>query len=258
MAKPYFPNLEEVLLVLKSELPEGVYADDLANDSDTSKRSYSSSELRAMADMIAELYENLQDINSDLFASTVTEDGIGLWEKEMFSTAQDSMLPFATRKQNLIAKIRANGGISMPAIVDVVAALITPLGIPFEIITYCGMSSSGEGGWLLDESPLDEDTWLGYADPILGAGRDPGVTPLDCDLDYAAAGITEEVMEAIQQTAYTYEVLLYGNVPTDVLTRLDQQLTALEPARSTHRITNNAPAPIPASPSGSPAFPFGV
>lgn len=243
MAAQIFPEVETLLKILLSELPEGVYADDLADDADPAKRSVSSSEMRAAAQMLSNLYDNLSDVNSDKFISTITIGGLPYWEKQLFTSAQDSSQSFDTRKANLLAKIRANGGISLPAIHDVVAGVLGS--IPFEIITYCGMADDGNtGGWVLDQSPLDEGTFLGLLDPIRGAGRDPGIVPLDCNLNFGAAGISAQDLLDIQATAYTYEVRVFGNASSATLSLLDKQLTALEPARSAHVITNNAPAPI--------------
>ena len=87
-------------------------------------------------------------------------------------------------------------------------------------------------------------TYLGLIDPILGAGRDVGIVPLDCELDYAAAGISQDEMQEIQESAYTYEVKIFGNASAETLALLNKRLTAAEPARSTHIITNNATPPI--------------
>jgi len=245
VAKAFFPDVEQVLRILMDELPDGVYATDLANDPDTSKRSYSSSELRAAAMMFADLYSNLEQVNDDKFITTVTHEGLTPWEKELFAAAQDGSQPDSIRQQNLLAKIRANGGISLPAITAVVAGILTPVGLPFEIIAWDGPASDGTtGGWILDVSPLDQGTYLGLIDPLLGATREPGIVPLDCNLDYAAAGITQQEMQDIQKTAYTYEVKIYGHADANTLALLDKQLTELEPARSTHVITNDATPPI--------------
>jgi hypothetical protein len=257
--KPIFPGVEELLALLVAELPDGVYAADLANDADPAKRSYSSAELRAMANLLGDAYENLAEAYADKFISTVTPDGLAPWEKELFTSAQDATRSFEARKQNLLAKRRANGGISLPAIRAVVAGILDPVGLPFAIVAYSGQGSDGDlGAWILDESPLDRSTWLGLLDPLRGAGRDDGVTPLDCDLDYAAAGLTQQDLLDVQETAYRYEVRIFGSANSDTITLLDQQLTALEPARSDHKIVNNAPPPPDPNAAAEDDFSFGV
>jgi hypothetical protein len=242
MASPIFPSVEQVLDILMSEIPDGPYAKDRADDPDPDNRSYSSVELRAHSQMIANAYSNLQDVYSNKFITTVTPDGLADWEKDLFASAQDSNLPFSTRQQNLIAKIRAQGGISLPAIQNVISAILTPLGLPFQILPYGGEYNGTQYGvWVFEYSELGLDTYLGDLDPVIGARRD--MTPLDCALNYEAAGLTAQQLAEIQATAYTYEVQIYGDASAATLALLDKQLTAQEPARSTHIITNNATPP---------------
>lgn len=244
MSAPYFPSVEEFLTILMGELPDGLYATDRADDPDPSKRSASSSELRTQAQMLANLSTNLRDISENKFISTVNPSGLSPWELMLFGSAQNAAQSFDTRKQNLLVKRRALGGISLPAVSSVVAGILGPLGIPFEILPYSGQSNGTTfGAWILGSSSLGLDTWLALEDPILGTGLGPGLTPLDCSLDYAAAGLTAQDLANIQATAYTYELRIYGNADAATLATLDALLTAQEPGRSTHIITNNATPP---------------
>lgn len=250
MTAPFFPDVEQILTILMGELPEGVYATDRADDPNPDNRSNSSSELRTQSQMLANLYANLETIYLDKFATTVTSTGIGSWEKDFFSAAQDQALGFATRQQNLIAKIRANGGISLPAIANVVHAILDPVGLTFDILPLSGQNNGTVyGAWILGLSELGLDTYLAQLDPLIGTGLGVGQTPLDCSLNYAAAGLTAEQLLEIQATAYTYEVRIYGTADANTLAVLDKQLTALEPARSTHIIRNNATPPTLTPPS---------
>lgn len=240
-----FPDIEQVLDIVFSELPDGVYAQDRADNPDYNKRSVSSSELRAHAQMISDLYSNLQLINRDKFVSTVTPAGIPKWEKDLFGTVGDLSLSDLSRQQRLLAKVRAIGGISFPAISQLVHDILDPLALDFLIFPYCGMYN-GEtfSSWILDYSSLGLDTWLANRAPLEGAGLSP-CTPLDCSLNYAAAGLTAQDLLDIQATAYTYEIQIYGNADAGTLDVLDQQLTKYEPARSTHIIRNNSTRPSP-------------
>lgn len=244
MSAQFFPNIEQVLDVLMAELPDGPYPKDRADDPDPNKRSNSSAELRAHAQVFANLYSNLRVINQDKFISTVTQEGLARWEVELFAAIQDGALPYLTRQANLLAKIRAYGGISLPIIANVIHGLLDPLGLPFEIFPYSGQFNGMDyGAWIFGFSRLGLDTYLGLRDPLWGAQQD--FVPLDCSLDYAAAGITAQDLLDIQATAYTYEVQIYGNASAMTLSQLDLLLTQHEPARSTHVIRNNAPGPVP-------------
>lgn len=243
MSSPIFPGIEQILDILFAELPDGVYATDRADNPDVDKRSYSSSEIRAHAQIFANLYENLLNINRDKFLTTVTVDGLAPWEKELFASAQDSSKPFSFRQQNLISKWRSTGGISLPYISSIIHSILDPVGLTFEILPYSGQSNGVENGaWILNLTPLGKNSFLSARDPLFGEQQD--MVPLDCNLDYAAAGITAQDLADIQATAYTYEVQIFGNASAEVLSILNKQLTALEPARSTHVITNNASGPV--------------
>ena len=204
MANPIFLNVEQALSILQSELPNGVYASDRADNPNIEKRSYSSSELRTVAQIYSELYNNLQTIYEDKFLTTVQPDALTSWESNLFLTPQDSNLPFATRQANLITKYRATGGISYIYIYNLVASILNPVGLTFALISYSG---NPIGAWRLEVSELDLNTYLSEIDPIVGAIA--GKYNLDChfeintngDLangDPTVTGLIEEVTTNIQ------------------------------------------------------------
>ena len=240
---PYFLNVNEILELLLAELPDGVYAQDRANNVDVTKRSYSSAEMLAHATLLAGVSTAALGVYKNFFITTLTADGLGQWEKDYFGAIQDSSLTFTQRQQNLFAKFRATGGLSTPYITSVVSGILTPVGLTFEILPLSGQTNANglTGTWILGYSSLGLDTYLGALDPLIG--DQVGHTPLDCSLNYAAAGITADQLADIQKTAYSYEVRIYGNADAVTLSLLDSVLTKLEPARSTHIILNNATPP---------------
>lgn len=244
MTAPIFPNVEQIFDLLLGELPDNTYATDRSDDPDVTKRSVSSSEIRAHAQIYANLYDNLGDIYADKFVSTATVLGLGRWEKELFTEPQDPTQPPEVRRANALAQLRYIGGINYQAIYDLVSGVLTPLGIAFNVLPWNGcLGTPVPGAWILDETPLDYGTYLAARDPLWGAQRGVGLVPLDCNLNYAAAGITAQDLADIQTTAYTYEVQIYGNADAATLSKLDKRLTQKEPARSTHVIRNNIPIP---------------
>lgn len=239
MAGPKFLTEDEILQILKSELPDDLFAQDNANNPDPAKNSYSSSELRAAANAFANVYAGLQKRYNDKFITTATSSGLDDWANELFSSAQDSSLEVNQKRGNALAKLRASQGISYAGITALVSGVLDPLGIDFDVCTWSGLNN---GAWVLDESPLDLGTYLSQIDPI--EGMVAGNTALDCSGNYVAAGLTEEQYREIQQVAYTYEVRIYGTVDSVTLNLLDQLLTIAEGARSTHILQNNFPGSL--------------
>ncbi len=247
----YFPTVEEIFSLMFQELPAGVYAQDRANNANPNSNSTSSAELRAHAQMFANLYANLEVIYYDKFITTVSPAGLARWESDLFSTPPNIVgLTYAQRQANLLTQFRTEGSISYPTINAIIEGILGPQGLSYQLIQWngngpgVGGNPGITGGWILDVSILDVGTWLAALDPLRGAGRGVGIVPLDCSLNYAAAGLTEQDLIDIQTTAYTYEVQIFGNASAATLAQLNAALTAKEPARSTHVITNNATPPI--------------
>lgn len=175
MSNPIFPNIEQILNIILGELPANVFASDRADNTDISKRSYSSSELRAHAQIYGNLYLNLLDIYLNKFITTVQPDQISNWESDLFQNPVDSSLSFEQRVLNLLTKYRMTGGISYSYIYNLVSSILTPKGLPFIINVYGGLP---QGAWMLDYSPLDTNTYLSDISPL--AGNIIGQYDLDC------------------------------------------------------------------------------
>lgn len=199
MSYPIFPTVDQVMQILMGEIPQGVYATDLADNPDKTQRSFSSSEIRAHAAMFAQLEANLNTIFLDKFASTVTVGSINRWQKDYFIKPQDGSLPFSVQQARLIAKIQATGGLSYPYIYGQIFALLNPLGLTFDLLACTGTLP---GEWILDLSQLDVDTYLALMDPILGVN--PGGYSLDCNAILNLVGTTtfnNNTITAVNNTA---------------------------------------------------------
>lgn len=231
---PTFLNEEQNFSLIMSELPDGVYATDRADNPDPNKRSWSSSENRSWAKSFTDIYSNMKLVYLDKFITTASADGIALWEAVLFDAPVDATLDLETRRARCLAKYQYMGGISYPVIYALVASILTPIGVTFDIVTLNGARPGG--AWIFEVSHLGLDTYLVPMDPIRGNENNQA---LDCSLDYAGAGLTQQQLTDIQNTAYTYLVRITGTADPTTLAFLDQQLTALEPARSTHFIINN-------------------
>jgi hypothetical protein len=228
-----FGDLEKLVDLFLAELPEGMFAEDRADHPDPSKRSISSSDIRAQMKLLADAYVNMARIYDDKFPHLIGLEAARRWEKMVFPDPVDASRPLNERITDITTKLRLIGGISFLTIQSLVDTILGAEGLDYEIVNWSGLNG---GAWLFEESLLDVDTYLTLTDPILGkqVGQE-----LDCDLDYQAAGLTLDQLIGIQRTAYTYEVRIKGNATLAVIARLDRELTKFEPARSTHIITNN-------------------
>lgn len=227
---PTFATTEQIFDLIASELPENMFSQDRADNPDYTKRSVSSAEIRAYAQLIEDLYTNLKAIYDDQTILTASETAIPRWEKMLFAESQDSGQSYQVRVSNLVSKIRANGGISFQVIYDILSGLFVGTGLAFDLVTLNGNNG---GAWILDESILDVSTYLSEIDPINYAN-------LGCDFSSYPPGVLEQV----QRVAYTYQVRVYGHANDALIARINQVCTDFEPARSTHEILNDFPGPI--------------
>lgn len=203
MAQPIFPGIEDIMTILLGEMPAGPYAQDRADNPNTMLRSISSSEIRAHAQVFANLYANLQDIDQNKFLTTVNPDEIGNWEQELFTTVVDTSQSFATRQQNALSKYRARGGLSYPYIYSIISSVLTPLGLTFDLVTYNCFNSGTDGVWILDMSLLDVGTYLGLDDPLTGAVQNSPYI-LDCNAIINVTGTTTNgspIITAVESTS---------------------------------------------------------
>jgi hypothetical protein len=234
---PNFGNVEKLFDLIASELPEGMFAQDRADSATPAKRSISSSEIRAHATLLNDLYLQLKRVYDDktiLDAAVnpiVSLESVPRWERMLFAEIQDSGQTYAVRVANILAKIRASGGISLPVIRDIVSGLFEGTGLTFEIVTWSGMNG---GAWILDESLLDVSTYLSAVDPNDYWNLNPDGSDWPSPEIYADA----------QDVAYRYELRIFGHADDALMARLEKVLTEFEPARSTHTIFNDFPGPI--------------
>lgn len=226
---PTFLDRAKVYRLLQRELPEGVYADGPAS------AYFSTADNDSVAGIAASGYQNLSLIYDNYFPQSAVAK-LYEWEIAVFGAPSTSLLTILERQQRLLDKLRDGHGISFDDIVSQLEAIFLNTGLEFDLVTWSG-SQGGGGAWIFEDCSLDVDTYLGAMSPIRGAN-------LDCSLDYVAAGLTAAQLQAIQETAYTYEVRIIGHADASFLTELDATLTAIEPARSTHYIYNDFPGPV--------------
>lgn len=222
-----FLDTQQAYRLYQRELPEGAYADGAPSAFFTTASVY------AKATLLADFYANMERVYLNMFPQTADEQ-ISDWEIKAFGYNLDASLELEDRQQAVMRKLRQHPGINRQAITDIVVTVLGPL-VQFSIIDWNCM----EGAWILDESQLDIDTYL-------NAGNMVDTTPaLFPDANFCindpVFGKTDQEWAEMQDQAYTYEVIIYGQTITaEQRAALDKALTIGEPARSTHVITDGA------------------
>jgi len=259
---PHFLTREQIFRMISSELPEGVFA------FGSPEKFYTTADDDSVAKCAESAYTNLERIYQNSFPQSADEK-ISDWEVKVFGAVGSAFDNLQTRRQNVLDKLRERAGISIPIIREKIQKTFDKADIISEgvngviggswlldfnyldIDTYLSFRDSSvpsnsdltfdlvewgceSGGWILDVSLLEVETYLGFLDPIRAAD-------LDCDLDYAGAGISASELEDIQTNAFTYEVRITGTAEQRFLDYLENQLVKIEPARSDHFIYNNYP-----------------
>lgn len=227
-----FLTAQQAYRLIQRELPEGVYPDGSPTGF------YSTASVYSKAKVFESAYTNLSRIYDNMFPQTADEKQLD-WELKAFGYYLDPALSLEDRRKLVINKLRARPGINRIAIEDIVRSVIGS-DITFLVIDWnCAQAQTinGTGVWMIGESQLGIDTYLGGArmadvTELLYPGAD------FCNND-PIFGKTDEEWAAMQEQAYTYEVLIFDYTLTAAQrAALDEALTRGEPARSAHVITD--------------------
>lgn len=218
---PIFIEREQLYRLLQRELPEAVYPDGAPSGF------YSTADMDSVAKALASSYESLERIYDNYFPQHADEN-LEKWEFALFGLPGDMSLGLAERRERVIAKLRAQRGLTVAEMIDVVKEIIGE-DKEVEIAEWNCMT----GGWSLDESQLDIETVLNAYHLLDATGDLAGCS------DGSDFGIDPEVYKEMRAQAYTYEVRIYNyTLTSDERTAIDEALTKAEPARSDHEITD--------------------
>lgn len=211
--------------LLQRELPEDVYP-----DSGRPEDFWSTASIAAKAEVLAQLYADLETVYDNYWPQTANEEGIALHEIAHYGVLSTN-LTLEQRQNRILAKMRALPSLSIPDLTDLVESELPP-GTLVKLVPYnADLGGSEEGGtWYLGVSELGVDTYLGaYGSHAFPPGTD------QCEFDGSEIGLTPTEWAEYRANAYTYEVQIWDYTPTaDELAAIELSLTPAEPARSTH------------------------
>lgn len=216
-----FLTRQQLFRLLQRELPPYVYPDG------SEGKFYSTADMASIADVAATGYANLERINANYFPQTADERIID-WEIAVFGSPLDSSFTLEERRDRVLTKVRARKGITKQDMKEAVQAIIGSTKT-VEIVPW----GCRDYGWILGESELGIDTVLHGSALVNIAG------PTICEDSPSDHGVTQEEWDAALLDAYTYEVQIFDyTLSAEERAEIDKVLTAAEPARSRHVITD--------------------
>lgn len=216
---PKFLSRAELYRILQRELPPDAYPDGAPSGY------YSTADMDSIADGAATGYANLERVYDNYWPQTADERILD-WEITAFGRFLDASLTLAERRDRVVTKIRSRKGLTIQDMIDTVQGIIGS-----DKLVDIAEWGCTTGGWMLDYSQLDIETYLNGERLVDATGE--GL----CDANPADFGKTEEEWQEMRTEAYTYQVNVYGYVLTaKEYNEVDLALTEAEPARSQHFI----------------------
>lgn len=227
---PVFLTRDLVYRMLQRELPEDCYPDGAPS------AFFSTAENDAVADVAATAYGNLERIYDNYWPQSADES-MASWEVKVFGKQLPATLTLDVRRDRVITKIQSKNGLTKDDMINIVKGIIGS--DKMVAIAEWGCAS---GAWIIGVSQLGINTYLGGF-PSLRRFFGPSL----CEKTAADLGITQAELDSMRREAYTYQVNIYGYVPTsDELIEINEQLSIFEPARSQHVIVSGLdPADFP-------------
>lgn len=219
-----FPTAAQLYRLIQRELPRDVYPD--AGDP---AKYLSTAESWSEATVWANTYAAAQTMRDNYFPQTADINAIALHEMARFGYITTG-LSLSDRQTRLLNVIRAEPSMSLPDLATLVQSFL-PAGTIVQLVNW----GNQYGGWLLGESELGNETFLG--------GYGASFYPIGTDLwaqDGSGVGLSPTQWSELKQAAYTYEVRIYNYTPdAPTLAAIDNALTKAEPSMATHSILTN-------------------
>lgn len=244
---PYFLTQQDAYRLIQRLLPGFVFPDGAPSTF------FWTAEAFSYALNVQSAYQNASGIYQNFFPQTCDATAISSWEVKCFGSVNpQGATGLAQRQAAVVQYLQTSApGISTPAMVSVIERTIPGLvsGVNFEIAAWC--CGQGEGGWVLDESQLDLETYLNYSTQFaLVNGSGPGMcaTAANNFQPWVAWGLSQQDWINLQTFAYTYSVILTTTLTPMQLVILNAALTIYGPARSQFVIVNGSTDPLPGNP----------
>jgi len=212
-----FLNRAKLYRILQREAPEDVYPDGAPN------QYLSTADNDAIAGTLETCYSTMSSIYADMFP--MTTNNIEAWELKVFNETYIGTLSLEDRRNRILAFLRNQPDLSYWTIITTVAAMV-PAGSAVRIINRGKNNPSVTAQIMGDNADL---VW--NRDWTAGDPAPAGVTVTDDIRNNYSSMLT------VRETAYSYDVILYGTaITTELMNTIDAMLTQIEPARSAHTI----------------------
>lgn len=217
-----FLQRSDLYRLLQRELPpNNVYPDGPPD------RFYSTADMDSVAEVLSKVYANLERIYDNYFPQSADES-LNKWETKVYGSLNPQNLTVSERQDRLVTFIRNPKGLTVSDMISVVKGVIGS-DKDVQIIEW-GCSS---GVWIIGVSELGEETYLGGPDQSQATGSDL------CSKTWTDFNLTQQEWLELKDDAYRYEVLVYNYTLTaQELQLVEEALSAAEPARSGHTITD--------------------
>lgn len=246
---PKFLTASEVYGVISNELPDGLFA-----YSPQPNKFYITAEFYSYSAGIANTYTTMQAIYKNLFVTTA-EENIPDYEVMYFGKKANTDLTIEERRGRLLAKIRSQLSVSVWDLLTFIVSYL-PEGTFAQLVEYGNFNSRdvwqvgvdfGVYG-AVDTCELGTMSYLAAGCPqeLTGELADevwgPGWNYLDPLPEHVTgdAQITQAKMLAMRETAYTYEIRIFGyTLSAEAQVQFEQDLLAIHPCRSQYYLQQN-------------------
>jgi hypothetical protein len=219
---PTFLTREDIYRILQRELPEDIYPDGPPD------RYYSTADNDSVAAVFASMYSTMESIYNNMFVITANEQ-LNQWETNLLASTPVGDISVDQRRSNLLAFLRSQDNISYWAVLNAILGFV-PIHTFVELRVRAYV-----GDHLIAQMTGANIDLIWGPDWTSGDPAPAGVTVTD------SLRTDEAELLALRRHAYVYDVIIWGyELGVDETARLEELLSAIEPARSDHTLASFA------------------